>query len=56
MVRKDGLDMTNNNPSASCHRGRAPLLSQEQCQQIASEFDGTTKTIDEKSLNGSNDP
>lgn len=46
MVRKDGLDMTNNNPSASCHRGRAPLLSQEQCQQIASEFDGTTKTID----------
>jgi len=34
-------------PSDTAHRsGRAPLLTIEQCRQIAGEFDGTTKTID----------
>ena len=38
--------MSNTVHSEEGRRGRAPLLSLPQCQQIAGEFDGTTKTID----------
>jgi superfamily II DNA or RNA helicase len=35
-----------NHPTNEPRRGRAPLLSIEQCRQIAVEFDGSTETID----------
>ena len=38
--------MSGSSGSEERRRGRAPLLSMPQCQQIAAEFDGTTKTID----------
>lgn len=39
--------MSDTSGSEERRRGRAPLLSLPQCQQIAAEFDGTTKTIDQ---------
>jgi superfamily II DNA or RNA helicase len=43
---KDDPTMTHTISSDAAHRGRIPLLTIEQCRQIAGEFDGTTRTID----------